>query len=85
MEKKQELETIAKELLEKEILFQSDLERLIGKRPFDRKTTYEAFTDGDFNNEEVEEAPKAETEEVASSNGQSEATKEEKTEEGTSV
>ncbi|MDW3193620.1 MAG: ATP-dependent zinc metalloprotease FtsH [Cytophagales bacterium] len=87
MEKKQELETIAKELLEKEILFQSDLERLIGKRPFDRKTTYEAFTDGDFNNkeEETEEAPKTETEEVTSSNGQSEATKEEKTEEGTSV
>jgi len=28
------LEVIAKELLEKEILFQSDLERLIGKRPF---------------------------------------------------
>lgn len=87
LDKKQELETIAKELLEKEILFQSDLERLIGKRPFDRKTTYEAFTDGDFNKEEdaVGESPKAETEEVASSNGQSEATKEEKTEEGTSV
>lgn len=38
------LETIAKELLEKEILFQSDLERLIGKRPFAHQTTYEKFT-----------------------------------------
>ena len=39
-----ELETLAKELLEKEILFQSDLENLIGKRPFEKETTYEAFT-----------------------------------------
>ncbi len=39
-----ELETLAKELLEKEILFQSDLEKLIGKRPFEKETTYEAFT-----------------------------------------
>jgi AFG3 family protein len=40
------LEVIAKELLEKEILFQSDLERLIGKRPFEKPTTYEQFTNG---------------------------------------
>jgi cell division protease FtsH len=32
--------------LEKEILFQSDLERLIGKRPFAHQTTYEKFTNG---------------------------------------
>jgi cell division protease FtsH len=38
------LEIIAKELLEKEILFQGDLERLIGKRPFAHQTTYEKFT-----------------------------------------
>jgi cell division protease FtsH len=30
--------------LEKEILFQADLERLIGKRPFEKETTYQAFT-----------------------------------------
>ena len=36
-EKKDQLELIAKELLKKEILFQSDIEKLIGKRPF--KTT----------------------------------------------
>jgi len=33
-EKKEQLELIAKELLKKEILFQSDIENLIGKRPF---------------------------------------------------
>lgn len=41
-----ELEMIAKELLEKEIIFQNDLERLIGKRPFANQTTYQRFTNG---------------------------------------
>ncbi len=44
LKRRDELETIARELLEKEIIFQSDLERLIGKRPFEGQTTYEAFT-----------------------------------------
>jgi cell division protease FtsH len=43
---RQYLDIIAKELLEKEILFQADLERLIGKRPFDKPTTYQQFTNG---------------------------------------
>ena len=43
---REHLDIIAKELLEKEILFQSDLERLIGKRPFAGQTTYEKFTNG---------------------------------------
>jgi cell division protease FtsH len=43
---RQHLDVIAKELLEKEILFQADLERLIGKRPFDKPTTYQQFTNG---------------------------------------
>lgn len=43
---REHLEVIAKELLEKEILFQADLERLIGKRPFDKLTTYQQFTNG---------------------------------------
>jgi len=45
--KKKELEILAKELLEKEMLYQSDLEKLIGKRPFDTKTTYEEYTTPD--------------------------------------
>ncbi|WP_373513451.1 ATP-dependent zinc metalloprotease FtsH [Persicitalea sp.] len=42
-DKREELETIAQELLEKEILFQSDLEKLIGKRPFEKETNYQAY------------------------------------------
>lgn len=44
-EKRESVEILAKELLAKEILFQTDLERLIGKRPFEHKTTYEEFMD----------------------------------------
>ncbi|MBX3257996.1 MAG: ATP-dependent zinc metalloprotease FtsH [Chitinophagaceae bacterium] len=36
-EKKQQVEILAKALLTKEVLFQSDLEQLIGKRPFEEK------------------------------------------------
>jgi AFG3 family protein len=50
------LEIIAKELLEKEILFQSDLERLIGKRPFAAPTNYQKFTNGS-NKEAAEVTP----------------------------
>ena len=59
-EKKSELEIIAKELLAKEIIFQSDLEKLIGKRPFDEPTTYEAYLSkngADQEEEIVEEQP----------------------------
>ena len=37
---------IAEKLLEKEILFQSDLEEILGKRPFDNRTTYDEFVNG---------------------------------------
>jgi AFG3 family protein len=49
-EKKEQLEIVAVELLAKEILFQTDLERLIGKRPFEHKTTYEDFMEKDTSN-----------------------------------
>lgn len=42
--KKKELIIVAKELLKKEVIFQSDLEALIGKRPFKHPTAYEEFT-----------------------------------------
>ncbi|HNC31479.1 MAG TPA: peptidase M41, partial [Cyclobacteriaceae bacterium] len=51
---REHLEVIANELLQKEILFQSDLERLIGKRPFDKLTTYQQFTNGKEKSEEAE-------------------------------
>lgn len=60
-EKKDKLEILANELLKKEIIFQSDLERLIGKRPFDKPTTYEAYTKNeDDENENAESKMKAE-------------------------
>ncbi len=37
LDKREQLEKIANKLLEKEILFQNDLETLIGKRPFENK------------------------------------------------
>ncbi len=46
IEKRTELDRVAKSLLAKEIIFQSDLEELIGKRPFEGKTTYEDFVNG---------------------------------------
>ncbi|MCE2935665.1 MAG: ATP-dependent zinc metalloprotease FtsH [Cyclobacteriaceae bacterium] len=54
---REHLEIIAKELLEKEILFQSDLERLIGKRPFSHQTTYEKFTSANGAAAKPEEKP----------------------------
>ncbi len=64
-----ELETLAKELLEKEIIFQSDLEKLIGKRPFDRETTYEAFTrKAEDRNKRIEKEEEEEKEKEKSTN-----------------
>ncbi|RNC79439.1 MAG: ATP-dependent metallopeptidase FtsH/Yme1/Tma family protein [Balneola sp.] len=63
-DKRDELEILAKELLEKEILFQTDLEKLIGKRPFDKETTYEAFT-----NSKKEEATEENPKKKATKNG----------------
>lgn len=42
-EKKDALEKVAQALLEKEVIFQNDLETLIGKRPFENQTTYQAY------------------------------------------
>lgn len=44
-EKKQQVEILAKELLEKEVLFQSDVETLIGKRPYGEKKLLEVEVD----------------------------------------
>ena len=55
VDKKEQLEIVAKELLEKEIIFQSDLEGLIGKRPFKNQTSYQAFTSNGQASKENEE------------------------------
>ncbi|HWA34796.1 MAG TPA: ATP-dependent zinc metalloprotease FtsH, partial [Cyclobacteriaceae bacterium] len=63
---REHLEIIAKELLEKEILFQTDLERLIGKRPFNSQTSYEKFTNG----QEKREAERGVTEKGPGTSGE---------------
>ena len=40
-EKRGDVELLAKELLKKEVLFKSDVEHLIGKRPFEEKKSLE--------------------------------------------
>jgi cell division protease FtsH len=57
IEHKHHTEALAQELLKKEVLFQADLERLIGKRPFSTKTTYEEFVNSDNQEEPKEEKP----------------------------
>ncbi len=72
-ERKQELEVVAQELLEKEVLFQSDLERLIGKRPFEHQTNYETYTS---DNGSVEEEEKAEATDATHLNGETKISEE---------
>jgi AFG3 family protein len=45
-DKREGLEKLANKLIEKEILFQSDLEEILGKRPFENRTTYDEFVNG---------------------------------------
>ncbi|MVN90943.1 ATP-dependent zinc metalloprotease FtsH [Mucilaginibacter aquatilis] len=46
-EKRDGLELLAAKLLEKEVLFQQDLVELLGERPFDNRTTYDKFVNGE--------------------------------------
>ena len=65
LEHKHHTEALAQELLKKEVLFQADLERLIGQRPFNTKTTYEEFVNSgseESNEEELPSAPEPEAE-----------------------
>ncbi len=72
-ERRNELEIIAQELLTKEVLFQNDLERLIGKRPFQEETSYKAYMNKKDDSkvvaesESTEDKPTEETEEVQNS------------------
>jgi AFG3 family protein len=52
IEKRDGLEKLANKLIEKEILFQSDLEEILGKRPFDNRTTYDEFVNGPESNQD---------------------------------
>ncbi len=46
-DKKEQVEKLAKELLDKEVLHKSDVEELIGKRPFEEEKALGAFEDSD--------------------------------------
>lgn len=72
---REHLEILAKELLEKEILFQSDLERLIGKRPFANQTTYQKFTNGQATEETKAEEKKDEPAAESALDGSGQETK----------
>ncbi len=54
IEKKSDVEKLAKELLKKEVLFKSDVEALIGKRPYEEKKALDIIIDP---KEEVSETP----------------------------
>ncbi len=57
-EHREDLEKVAQALLKKEVLFQYDLEELIGKRPFGKETTYQAYTNGSRAEENTAEKEK---------------------------
>lgn len=63
-EKRSEVETIAEELLDKEILFRADLERLIGKRPFEDKYHHPTNLTDDEEDEKAEGEKKQEVKEA---------------------
>ncbi len=74
--KKEELEILAKALLEKEVIFQKDLEKMIGPRPFDAKTSYQQYKDSSKNGVE-KNAEEATVEAPISNNDSQEENKEE--------
>jgi cell division protease FtsH len=77
-EKRDKLEILAQQLLEKEIIFQSDLEKLIGKRPFEQQTTYEAYTNGKIQDQLAKDKKAKKEEEKAKSEKAGKDTKTEK-------
>ena len=82
-DKRSELETVAKSLLEKEILFREDLEKLIGKRPHADHHSTQLLSDQDETAEQEDVEAKVEELEVESNHIPSEesSSEEVKTEE----
>lgn len=62
-DKRELLENLAQELLRREVLFQTDLEKILGKRPFERKTTYQEYIEyEERKNGKIPDATKVEPE-----------------------
>ncbi|MFY0674320.1 MAG: ATP-dependent zinc metalloprotease FtsH [Bacteroidia bacterium] len=60
IERKDDLERVAKELLEKEIIFKTDLVALLGPRPFDKLDVYDEYmASGDAADKKEEKAAEA--------------------------
>jgi cell division protease FtsH len=57
MERKSELEKLAKELLVREVLFKSDVEALIGKRPYEEKKIIDVQPEETVSSEPSESIP----------------------------
>lgn len=70
---REDLEHLAQALLSKEILFQQDLEELIGKRPFDTKTTYQEYMDSAEKKEPESASAETSEPEVVAEENKSEA------------
>lgn len=71
-DKRMEVEKIAKELLEKEIIFQTDIVRLIGERPFEHRSNLDIYlnsgNDSTSNTDNLPEEPISTADSVAQSN-----------------
>lgn len=61
IERRDDLERVAKELLEKEIIFKTDLVALLGPRPFDKLDVYDEYMANDEETSSTESEPVQET------------------------
>lgn len=76
LEKREELDKLAQELLKREILYQSDLVELIGERPFDKPTAYQEYMDQKSDSDEDEKLEDSNLNEPSEETEESESAKE---------
>ena len=76
LEKREELDKLAQELLKREILYQSDLVEMIGERPFDKPTAYQEFMDQKSDSDEDNTKEDSDIQDVEENSEETESTKE---------
>jgi AFG3 family protein len=64
LDKQEQLESLAMALLKREVLFQHDLEEIIGRRPFEALTAYQEYTNGKLEQPEENKESSPETKET---------------------